>query len=150
MPIPAYHTNYIVDASVAAKWFVRHPEKDVELAIALRSWHSKGRCRLVLPEFGILEILNAICNSPLGREQDGAKAIETLKGLNIQVEPLTWHCFRKANAIAWAYKVPLYDASYVALAEVLGYPFLTVDDTLLKKMKGHSIVLDIRELEFPQ
>jgi predicted nucleic acid-binding protein len=40
----------------------------------------------------------------------------------------------------------LYDAAYVALAEGVGFPLLTADEGLLKKMKGHSIVLRLRDL----
>ena len=40
-------------------------------------------------------------------------------------------------------------AIYVALAERVGFPLLTADDELVKKMKGHSIVLRLREMEFP-
>jgi predicted nucleic acid-binding protein len=57
---------------------------------------------------------------------------------------------RKANAIAWAYKITVYDALYVALAEQLGYPMITADDALIKRLKGHSIVVPLRELEFKQ
>jgi len=56
----------------------------------------------------------------------------------------------KANAIAWAYKITIYDALYVALAEQLGCLFLTADEVMIKKLKGHSIVVPLRELEFRQ
>ncbi len=56
---------------------------------------------------------------------------------------------RKTNAIAWAYGVAVYDAAYVALAEDLGLPLITADEALLNKMKGHSIVLRLSDLEFP-
>jgi predicted nucleic acid-binding protein len=36
---------------------------------------------------------------------------------------------------------------YVALAEALGRPLLTADEALLKKMKGHSMVIRLRNLE---
>ena len=51
------------------------------------------------------------------------------------------------DAIAWAYKVTIYDALYVALAEQVGYPFITADEVMVKKLKSHSIVVPLRELE---
>jgi predicted nucleic acid-binding protein len=36
----------------------------------------------------------------------------------------------------------------VALAEQLGYPLITADEVMLKKLKGHSIIVPLRELEF--
>ena len=105
-----------------------------------------GQCRLILPEFALLEIANAIRYSPRAKEADGAAALALLHDLNLEVHPLSWDLLRKANAIAWAYKIAVYDAGYVALAEAVGYPLLTADGTLLKKLKGHSIVLRLSDL----
>jgi len=51
------------------------------------------------------------------------------------------------DAIAWGYKIMIYDAVYVALAEKVGYPLITADDVMVRKLKGHSIVVPLRELE---
>ncbi len=69
-----------------------------------------------------------------------------MRDLSLEIHRLTWDLLRKANAIAWGYKIAAYDAVYVALAELLGFPLLTADEALLKKMKGHSIVLRLRDL----
>lgn len=145
--IPAIHNRYILDASVAAKWFTRHEETDREKALALRELHLTGRCRLTLPEFGVLEVLNAVRFSPRATEADTAAALTVLRDLDLQIEPLDWDVLRKATAIAWAYRIALYDAAYVALAERLGFPFLTADEALLKTMRGHSIVLRLRDID---
>ena len=58
--IRATHARYVLDASVAAKWFTRHDETDRHKAVALRALHQSGRCTLVVPEFSLLEILNAV------------------------------------------------------------------------------------------
>lgn len=144
---PAIHSRYVLDASVAAKWFTRHEEADREKALALRDLHRTRRCRLVVPEFGLLEVLNAVRFSSRAEEADISGALAVLMDLQLQVEPAGWDLLRKATAIAWAYRVTIYDAAYVALAERLGFPFLTADEALLKKMKGHSIVLRLRDLE---
>ena len=147
MGIPAYHAAYVLDASVAAKWFVRHAEKDREKALALRARHVEGRTRLIVPEFALLELVNAIRHSPRATEADGAAAVELLESLHLQIERLSGDLLRKANAIAWAYKLAVYDAAYVALAELQGFPLITADDALLKKMRGHSIVVALRDLD---
>jgi predicted nucleic acid-binding protein len=144
--ISGYHAGYVLDASVAAKWFVRHPEPDRTQALFIREQHGAGRCRLIIPEFGLLEVVNAIRYSPRAKEADGGAALEFLRDLNLESHPLSWDLLRKANAIAWAYKIAAYDAVYVALAEAVGFPLLTADNALLKKMKGHSIVLRLRDL----
>lgn len=148
--IPAYHRGYVLDASVAAKWFVRHREEHVDRAISLRDGHRVGRFQLVVPEFALLEILNAVRYAPRAAEPDGAQAIELLEALDLQTEDLSWEVMHKANAIAWAYKIAIYDAAYVALADHLGLPLITADEALLKKMHGHSIVLRLSDLQFPE
>ena len=146
MTVAAYHQGYVLDASVAAKWFVRQGEADSELALSIRDRHTSGLCRLILPESALLEIGNAIRYTPRAREADGAAALDLLRDLNIEIHALSWDLLRKANAISWAYKIAMYDAVYVALAELLGFPLLTADEGLLKKVKGHSIVLRLKDL----
>ena len=146
MTVAAYHQGYVLDASVAAKWFVKEGETDRELALSIRQRHVTGRCRLIVPEFGLLEISNAIRYSPRAKEADGAAALELLRNLDLEVHSVSWDILRKANAISWAYRIAVYDAAYVALAEVVGFPLLTADAVLLKRMKGHSIVLPLRDL----
>jgi predicted nucleic acid-binding protein len=142
----AYHQGYVLDAPVAAKWFVHRRDNDRELALSIRDRHISGLCRLILPEFALVEIGNAIRHSERAGESDGAAALDALRDLGVEIHPLSWDLLRKANALSWAYNIALYDAAYVALAERLGFPLLTADEGLLKKMKGHSIVLRLKDL----
>ncbi|MCH6545140.1 MAG: type II toxin-antitoxin system VapC family toxin [Deltaproteobacteria bacterium] len=143
--IPTYHTGYVVDASVVVKWFME--EEDRDRALALRELHTSGRSTLFVSELTFLEILNAIRYGPRAKEEDGAETVHVLENFHLQVKPTEFALLRKANAIAWAYKITIYDALYVALAEQLGYPLITSDDTMVKKLRGHSIVVPLRELE---
>jgi predicted nucleic acid-binding protein len=61
----AIHARYVVDASVAAKWFTRHEVDDREKALALRELHRTRRCRLVVPEFGLLEARSSTARIPV-------------------------------------------------------------------------------------
>jgi predicted nucleic acid-binding protein len=91
--------------------------------------------------------LNAIRFSTKAEEEDGETALETLQDLNLEIKSADVNLLRKANAIAWAYKITIYDALYVALAEHVGYPLITADEKMIKKLTGHSIVVPLRELE---
>lgn len=147
MRVPAYHRGYVVDASVAAKWFVQRGEADRDRALSIRARFMAGQCRLIMPEFGLLEIANAIRYTPRAKEADAAVALEVLRDLNLELHQTSWDLLRKANAIAWAYRIAVYDATYVALAEIVGFPLVTADEALVRDMKGHSIVLRLRDLE---
>ena len=145
--IPTYHAAYVVDASVLTKWFMEE-EEDRDRALGLRDLHTSGRSAILVPEIAFLEILNAIRYAPKSKETDGAEAVHVLQNLHLEVKPIDFALMRKANAIAWAYKITIYDALYVALAEQVGYPLITADEVMAKKLKGHSIVVRLGELEF--
>lgn len=146
--IPAYHAGYVVDASVGVKWFVREREADREVALALRQRHIEGATRMIVPELFLLEVPNAIKAGRKSKEEELAEVLTTLADLEMQIERHTPRVLRKTNAVAWAYKLTWYDAVYVALAETLGFPFVTADQALLRKMQGHSIVLRLKDLAF--
>jgi predicted nucleic acid-binding protein len=146
--ISAHHAGYVVDASVLVKWFLHQQEGDRDRALALRELHILGRSTLFIPQFALLEVLNVVRFSPKAKEEDGELALEALQDLHLETKPPEADLLRKANAIAWAYKITIYDALYVALAEQVGYPLITSDQAMIRKLRGHSIVVPLKELEF--
>ena len=100
-----------------------------------------------MTELTFLEVLNAIRFGSGTKEEQGARAIAGLVELQLETGE-RFSITPKANAIAWAYKITIYDALYVALAEQVGYPLITADEIMIKNLKGHSIVVPLREFEF--
>ena len=145
--ISAHHAGYVVDASVLVKWFLHQQEADRERALALRDLHISGRSTIYIPQLALLEVLNAsgLSKGRGRRRRDGFRSTPGSKSRNKTTE---FNLLRKANAIAWAYKTTIYDALYVALAEQVGYPLITADEEMVKKLKGHSIVVPLRELAY--
>jgi len=141
------HTGYVLDSSVLAKWFLHEGERNRKRALALRDLHVTHRSTIFVPQLAIFEILSAIGTSAKASEEDGQIALEALHDLHLEMKIPDPDLLRKANAIAWAYKISIYDALYVALAEQLGYPLITADETMIRKMKGHSIVVALRDVE---
>jgi predicted nucleic acid-binding protein len=130
------------------KWFLYQQEADRDRALALRELHISGRSIIYIPQFALLELVNAVRFAPKAKEEDGEMALEAVRDLHLEVKPPEYDVLRKANAIAWAYKITIYDALYVAHAEQVGYPLITADETMIRKLGGHSIVVPLRELEF--
>lgn len=139
--------EYVLDASVAVKWFTDPPEPDLEVALAVRGMHESRRCTLVVPEFSMLEVLNAVRFSARAVKADAARALVFLENLAMEVVPLDWDLLRRANAISWAYDIALYDAAYVALAELRRLPLLTADEAMIRKMKGHGSVVRLGDMQ---
>jgi predicted nucleic acid-binding protein len=142
----AHPARYVGDASVLVKWFF-HQEVDRDRALALRDLHTSGRSTIYIPELALLEVLNAVRFSPKADKEDGEAALETLQDLNLETKAADLNLFRKANPIAWTYKITIYDALYVALGEQVGYPLITADEIMVRKLKGHSIGVRLREIE---
>ena len=146
--IYAHHGGYVVDASVLVKWFLYQQEVDRDRALALRELHVSRRSTIFIPQLALLEVLNAVRFAPKAKEEDGEAALETLRDLHLETTSPDFDLLCKGKAIAWAYKITIYDALYVALAEQVGYPLITADEVMVKKLKGHSIVVPLRELAF--
>ena len=146
--ISAHHAGFVVDASVLVKWFLHEKEADRDRALALREFHISGRSTIFIPQLALLEVLNAVRLSPKADEEDGEMALETLEDLHLEIKANDVVLLRKASAISWGYKITIYDALYVGLAEQVGHPLITADEVMVKKLKGHSIVVPLRELKF--
>ena len=146
--ISAHHAGFVVDASVLVKWFLHEKEADRDRALALRDLHISGRSTIFIPQLALLEVLNAVRFSPKADEEDEEMALETLEDLHLEIKANDVVLLRKASAISWGYKITIYDALYVGLAEQVGHPLITADEVMVKKLKGHSIVVPLRELKF--
>jgi predicted nucleic acid-binding protein len=146
--ISAHHAGYVVDASILVKWFLHQQEADRDRALALRELHVSGRSTIFIPQLALLEVLNAVRFALKAKEEDAELALEALQDLHLETKPSEFALMRKSNAIAWAYKITIYDAVYVALAEQVGYPLITADEVMIRKLTGHSIVVPLRELDF--
>lgn len=145
--IPAYHQGYILDASVPVKWFAATAEADRDLAPSLRQRHATGATRLEVPGSFALEVLNALRFSHRFGERDLVTAVESLEALALNVYPIDHDLLRGTVAIACVPTSRRSTMPCTGLAERRGLPLLTADEALVQKVKGHSIVLRLREMD---
>jgi predicted nucleic acid-binding protein len=129
------------------KWFLYHQEADRDRALALRALHISGKSKIFIPRLTLVEVLTAIRSNPNADEATGQAALEALEDLHLETIPGDADLLRKTNAIAWAYKMTIYDALYVGLAEQLGYPLITADERMIRQLKNHSILVPLREFK---
>lgn len=116
-------TRYVVDASVAIKWFI--PEQLSDAAGRLQH----PNLRLSVPAFFWLEIGNVLAKKIRRGElirEEGDYVLKELRHL-----PLQRHAddrlFRPAYALALQTQRSLYDCLYLALAEVIDGRMVTAD-----------------------
>ena len=119
----------VVDASVIVKWFV--DEEGSSDALKLREDHIANTTTIVVPDLVFLEVLNAVRY----KGATPAKLAEVNRALwDIQLQQEHHRSFllEKACTIAFERTLSLYDALYLALAQLHGVPLVTADSALAR------------------
>ncbi len=115
--------RYVIDASVAIKWFIPEIHSDA----ALRAWHIGHR--LDIPAFLFLELGNVLTKKIRRQELSSTECDAILKELKHL--PLHRHAddqlFPAAYRLALDTHRSLYDCLYLALAEVVDGIMVTAD-----------------------
>lgn len=130
-------TSCVVDASVAAKWFLPvSGESLAEEAWRVFQRFSDGRLRLLVPdlfwpEFGNVQ-WKAVQRGRISHRSavEAIEAIERLAFASAPARPL----LKDAFEIAAAYERTVYDGVYVALAVSTGAPLVTADERLVNAL----------------
>jgi predicted nucleic acid-binding protein len=140
----------VVDASVAAKWYLRD-ETDVEQADLLLTRFSLGELVLVAPEQIRYEIPATISVATVGTRprmsrDDGRAAIESFLALGVHTFG-TDDLILSAFALVHQHAIAFYDALYLALATILEIPFITADNRLYQRIAGIEGVLWISDYQ---
>jgi predicted nucleic acid-binding protein len=116
-------THYVVDASVAVKWF--HEEEHSAHAVKLLT----GNHRMHAPDFLYLELDSVLCRLIRHGILASAEAAETraaLQAVDISVSPFG-SLQESAYEVANETRCSIYDSLYLALAISLRVPVVTAD-----------------------
>jgi predicted nucleic acid-binding protein len=128
----------MVDASVAFKWLIPDSaEDDVSAAKALLVEHLEGRAKIIIPPLLYYEVGNILL---FGRSRPPVEqAIEVLTGLYsipLEVAPLSLVSAEITMRLASLHGLSYYDATYVALAEMLDCALVTADRRLAERARA--------------
>jgi len=77
--------NLVVDASVAAKWFI--PEADSDKAVMLRNRHVEGVLALMAPDLFVYEVANALVYHPELSVEEMIEDIKALCMIGVELVP---------------------------------------------------------------
>jgi len=125
----------IVDASVAAKWFLRGESHEKE-ALACRKDFEAGNVELTAPSLIMYEVGNSIWKR---KDISGSLAANLAKTaadyLGLIITQIDGETAATALGLARTLKVTFYDASYLSLAQRLKKTFITADEQLLQKLE---------------
>lgn len=133
-------SSYILDASVAAKWFLPAAnETYVEQAIGILDGYASARIQLLVPDLFWSEIGNIFWKAArLGRMsvKSAREGIASLAAQNIPTSP-SLPFLMSAFDIAAAFNRTVYDSIYVALAVTRDRTLVTADERLATSLSAY-------------
>ncbi|HWF10507.1 MAG TPA: type II toxin-antitoxin system VapC family toxin [Bryobacteraceae bacterium] len=130
--------SWVLDASVAAKWYLAGEPLTKEAIGVLESFGA-GQLALHVPDLFWPELGNILWTAVRhGRiaATDARHAIASISSGSIQTDP-SRPLLEKAFAIAQAWQQTVYDATYVALAVEQKRNLLTADERLANALRAH-------------
>jgi predicted nucleic acid-binding protein len=123
----------VLDTSVIIKWLIE--EEDTPLALEFQQAHVNDRERIAVPELLFYETCNVLAAKGIFTQREAEAALSLLFEFELETYSLGWEEFCLSLALSYRYKITIYDAVYIALAQVLGCRFITADKRLFEKVK---------------
>lgn len=138
-----YPVTYIVDASVAMKWFVR--ENFHEQALALLDYNEP----LAAPDLVVTEVTNIAWKKVIRNEVSREQAHIITQAISRYIPALhpSVNLAERALEIALTLNHPVYDCIYLACAETLGGLLITADWRLHQSVHGSEFAGLVKYLD---
>ena len=129
--------TYVIDASVALKWFLN--EEESQGADALFDAFLTSRIELLAPDVLLLEVANALWNQTallkLLSSEEAVSIFHDFITLPLNLRPSN-ALASQALELAVNFQHPIYDMLYCALAIENDCEFLTADKVLVSMLSG--------------
>jgi len=133
-------TNWVVDASVAAKWCLPAENESFQpQALDLVDAFGRGEVQLSVPDLFWAELANVMWKSVRGGRISATEANAALASVE-RLQIPTVSCARLMSsglAIALKHGRSLYDCIYVALAVQASAQLITADERLANALAAH-------------
>lgn len=136
--------NYVIDTSVALKWYYQEEEKEVKQAFKLREDYRQRKVDLYAPDLLVYELANVLRYKKDLEESYIDDAIESVYEMRL-LKPATQETIKEAVRIALQYNASVYDTVYLAFAEGHRSWFLTADRQFYLKVKQFPLVIFIAD-----
>lgn len=137
--------KWVIDASVALKWFIRESESQTASA---RHLLKEGNVR-ISSELIVAEVSNTVwkkLNQGLITAKQAEEIVNIFPRFFTELIPLS-RTYPNAWRLACELNYPVYDCFYVAIAIDHGSPLVTADQRLLDKLSGTKYEKYGRQLE---
>lgn len=138
--------KYVIDASVAVKWYSYSKEDDLIKADRLLQMYAEGSCDFIAPTLICYELANALRFNPNLEEEDVKRAMKDFFDLQISFQS-SYEYMNSAIELAFRYTLTVYDAVYAALSQFTGTPLITADYKFLAKVNKLPFIEALKDLE---
>ncbi|WP_322517663.1 type II toxin-antitoxin system VapC family toxin [Rhodopseudomonas palustris] len=125
-------TDFIVDASVAVKWFVAEPDAQAADELSL------GSDRLFAPQIIFGEIANALCRKTSAGLMSAMEAVSYFRSLRSYFDGIvaTDDLLEAALLNGCTFRHPVYDFIYLEAARRMNAVMITADRRFAAKLAG--------------
>lgn len=139
--------RYVVDASVAIKWYI--PEIHEQPALRLFQAFQQGDFRLEAPVLFLNEIANILWKRTRQQEMETSHAIRVFDRVLLAAVSIheSGPVLPLALAIACEHGISAYDGTYIALAVSLGCAVVTADAKLFRLIHNTHLANTIQWIE---
>ena len=131
------NSQFVIDASVVARWYLTD-EDTAERAVSLFEQFVQGRVTLFAPSLIMYEVPRALHRALRRRWVTSEMASQyLLRFLDLELTVIYRpEIISGAHQLAERYQCNFYDSCYLALAELLGAPFVLADQKLQRQLAG--------------
>jgi len=123
-------TKAVVDASIIVKWFIE--EEYSKQALKLRDKFANGNLQILGPSLLNFEVLNALKYSGLYNKTELKELAVAIGKYGFELYNLIGNYAELTTEIADARDLSIYDASYIALAELNNIDLYSLDNRIME------------------
>jgi len=138
--------KYVIDASIAVKWYSPFGENDLAKADKLLQDYVDGSCEFLAPTLIVYELANALRFNPNFKVADVKRAMKDFFDLQISLEDPSQY-INSTIDLAFTYSLTIYDAVYAALSQITGIPLITADYQFCTKVKKLPFIEALKDLK---
>lgn len=137
----------VLDASVVVKWFSGRREPDLDKALKLREEILEGSRSVYVPDLLYYELSNVMRYHPGFSLNDVSETVASLFDMGFQLHRPTAESILRAVELGFEHDVTVYDASYLALAEIKDCTLVTADLKFYERVKRLKCVVRLSDTE---
>jgi len=135
----------ILNASVILKMIFE--EQDTNLVLQLIENHITGKEKMAAPELLYYELANVLATKTPLSVKSSSSALTEIFNLEIETYTLGVEEFLSSINLSYKYKISVYDACYMILAERLNCNLITADVKLVNKTKDLKFVRLLNDIK---